>query len=231
MKKIFTLFIILIMTSGTMVALESPEYANSLFLNFGDSQKWTNIVEVAPATGSFPTDTVAGCIFTSTAIVKAGRTLNFDEEGKEFVNFEARAHFDKNTYNSAIETPWVANIDTLYLYCNAGSSDKSCKIQTRVANGEWEDFTTIINQKTAQVFAVPVKKTNIKLRISNMTTTAQYFYYIGDTNPRKFATNAANIQNTTADANGPKINKSIQNGQIVIEKAGVKYNVAGQIIK
>lgn len=39
------------------------------------------------------------------------------------------------------------------------------------------------------------------------------------------------IQNTIADVKASYVTKSIQNGQIVIKKAGVKYSAAGQIIK
>lgn len=42
---------------------------------------------------------------------------------------------------------------------------------------------------------------------------------------------ATALSNASADVKATKTIKSLQNGKLVIEKAGVKYNIAGQIIK
>lgn len=211
--------------AGQSAPGETPEYANALLANFSDSILWTNRVDAAPASGSFPTDTLNDYILTATAVVKSGKTWYLDADSTEYVKFVARAHMDKNTYKGSIETPWVANVDTLYLYGHSGSDSKNFKIQTRVANGNWEDLTTLTNMKTDQLFAVPVAKTNIKLRISNETTSAQYFFYIGSTDPRTFAEH----KTTTALENlqAEKAVKVIENGQLIIIKNGVRYNALG----
>jgi len=204
---------------------EDPSYANSIFANFGDSTIWTNRLDAAPTSGAFPTDTLNDYIFTSAAIVKSGKTMYFDEDSIEYVKFYARAHMDKNTFSASIETPWVASVDTLFLYGHSGSESKDVKIQYRVANGKWTDLITLTNTKTTQLYAVPVEKTNLKFKISNQSTSAQYFYYIGDTNPRAFAekksTGLMNFKATT------KAVKVMENGQMVIFNNGKKYSVVG----
>lgn len=204
---------------------EEPEYAANLLANFTDSTTWTNRVDAAPTENPFPTDTINDYILTATAIVKSGKTWYLDADSTEYIKFVARAHMDKNTYKSSIETPWVENIDTLYIYGHSGSDDKIFKIQTRVANGKWTDLTTVNNKKADQLFAIPVEKSNIKLRISNETTSAQYFFYIGDTHPRAFAEK----KEPTAIKNlrDAKATKVVVDGKIVILKNGVRYNVVG----
>lgn len=166
---------------------EDPDYANSLYADFSnDSTKWTSL-DNAPTSSKFPTDTLNDYILTATAIVKSGKTLYFDDNNLKYVKFTTRAHMDKINFNGSIETPWLASIETLYLYAHSGSENKNFKIQTRVANGQWEDLATITNTNTTQIFAIPVNKSNIKLRIVNMTTSAQYFYYIGDQHPEVYA--------------------------------------------
>lgn len=216
--------------SGTAAPGETPDYANSLFANFTDSLVWVNPLEEAPVSGSFPSETINDYVFTATALVKANKTLYFDTDSLNFVKFHARAHMDKSTYNGSIETPWLASIDTLYLYCNAGSDGKDVKIQTRVADGNWTDFTTFTNMKTHAVYAFAMGLTNVKIRIANTTTSSQYFFYIGDTNPRAFAehtntdpTEPTGLMNFKAES----AVKTIENGQIVILKNGKKYNLLG----
>ena len=204
---------------------EDPEYANGIIANFSDSTIWTNCLDATPTSGQFPTDTLNDYILTATAVVKSSKTLYFDKDSTEYVKFSARAHEDKSTYSASIETPWVAGVDTLFLYAQSGTDGKDFKVQYRVANGKWTDLATLTNTKTTQLHAVPVNKTNLKFKIINLTTSAQQFYYIGDTNPRMFAKHT-----TTGLINfksAAKVVKSVEKGQIVIFNNGKKYSVIG----
>lgn len=204
---------------------EDPDYANSIIANFTDSLVWTNRVDAAPASGSFPTDTLNNYILTATAVVKSGKTWYVDEDSTMYVKFVSRAHMDKNTFKASIETPWVASVDTLFLYGHSGSDDKNFKIETRVANGKWETLTTLTNMKADQLFAVPVEKSNIKLRISNETGSAQYFFYIGTINPETMAQHKE--PTAVEEQKAAKATKAIVNGKLVILKNGVRYNAVG----
>lgn len=215
---------------GSAAPQENPTYADHLFVNFSDSVYFTNTVETAPASGSFRTDTVGDYIFTAAAVVKSGKTMYFDTDSVDYVKFYARAHIDKNTYKGSVEMPWVSHIDTLYLYGHSGSDSKELKIEYRIADGNWTALTTITMMKSDDLYAVPVKKDNIKIRVANNTTSAQYLFYVGDVHPRTFAEHK---QTTGIESvqSAEKAVKMIENGQIVILKNGRKYNALGAEIK
>ena len=110
---------------------------------------------------------------------------------------------------------------------NVGVGDGgSANVGVNVFEGETAVSTAVTGCKADQVFEISPKKANVaytlKVTNANNLRISKIKIWFGEPDPTTAIDNAA--------VEGKAV-KFIENGQLFIEKAGVRYNVMGQIIK
>lgn len=169
--------------------------------------------------GNFPTATINGFILTK-AFIGEGSITDATTE----VKYTNRIVVDKQSQGGMVTTPLLTNVGSVGVVLTTGSDGKKVSIQYLDNESmTWKDCEATF----AGTKAVMVKKYQLdinqptKIRIVNADGGTLYIWKIATT---AYGDVPSAIEGTTT---GAKAVKRILNGQLVIDRAGVLYNIMG----
>lgn len=206
------------------VAAEPEPTVATVNTDFNDGT-WGKIVEKNESnayditSGNFPSDTINGFILTK-AFIGAGNITDTISK----ISYTNRIVVDKQLQGGMVTTPLLTNVGSVEVVLNTGSDGKKVSIQYFDNESmSWKDC----EEKLTGTKAVMVKKYQLnrnqptKIRIVNADTGTLYIWKIATT---AYGETPTAIEGTTTPA---KAVKRIVNGQLVIDRDGVLYNVMG----
>ncbi|MDY5076470.1 MAG: hypothetical protein SPE88_06785 [Paludibacteraceae bacterium] len=169
--------------------------------------------------GKFPSNTINGFILTK-AFIGAGSITDATTE----IEYTNRIVVDKQSQGGMVTTPLLTNVGSVEVVLTTGSDKKKVSIQYFDNESmKWKDC----EETFAGTKAVMVKKYQLnrnqptKIRIVNADSGTLYIWKIATT---AYGETPTAIESTTTPA---KAVKRIVNGQLVIDRDGVLYNVMG----
>ena len=171
------------------------------------------------ASGNFPSNTINGFILTK-AFIGQG-SITDDTTGTEYTN---RIVVDKQSEGGMVTTPLLTNVGSVEVVLTTGSDGKKVSIQYFDNESmTWKDCEkTFTGTKAVMVKKYQLNRTQpTKIRIVNADTGTLYIWKIATT---AYGETPTAIESTTTPA---KAVKRIVNGQLVIDRDGVFYNVMG----
>lgn len=165
--------------------------------------------------GSYP-DTIINGFELNSAVMADGSIKRTGETTTAYTN---RVMIDKN---GSFVTPLLSNVSTVDLAFNTGSDSKTLTLQYLDNNKQWVDVETITGMKALaeNTYTINVNH-ETKIRVLNGSGSTLYVWAI-TTHPYGGHTPTGFDQ--VAET---KAVKTIENGQIVIIKNGVRYNAMG----
>ena len=186
---------------------------------------WGEIVEkntegkYAITSGNFPTATINGFILTKAFIGEGNITDTISK-----ISYTNRIVVDKQSQGGMVTTPLLTNVGSVEVVLTTGNEGKKVSIQYLDNESmTWKDC----EETFGGTKAVMVKKYQLdinqptKIRIVNADSGTLYIWKIATT---AYGDVPSAIEGTTT---GAKAVKRILNGQLVIDRAGVRYNIMG----
>lgn len=206
------------------VATEPEPTVATIQTDFTDGT-WGDIVEKNDSnayditSGNFPSDTINGFILTK-AFIGEGSITDATTE----INYTNRIVVDKQSQGGMVTTPLLTNVGSVEVVLTTGSDNKKVSIQYFDNESmTWKDC----EENLTGTKAVMVKKYQLnrnqptKIRIVNADSGTLYIWKIATT---AYGETPTAIESTITPA---KAVKRIVNGQLVIDRDGVLYNVMG----
>ena len=209
------------------VATEPEPTVATVNTDFNDGT-WGEIVKKNGSgyditSGNFPSDTINGFILTK-AFVGEGSITDATTE----IKYTNRIVVDNQSQGGMVTTPLLTNVGSVEVVLNTGSDGKKVSIQYFDNESmTWKDC----EENLTSTKAVMVKKYQLnrtqptKIRIVHADSGALYIWKIATT---VYGETPTAIEGTTTPA---KAVKRIVNGQLVIDRDGVLYNVMGMPLK
>lgn len=207
------------------VAAEPEPTVATIQTDFTDGT-WGEIVKKNAETGAYditsgnyPSNTINGFILTK-AFVGDGSIKDATTE----INYTNRIVVDKLSQGGMVTTPLLTNVGSVEVVLTTGSDGKKVSIQYFDNESmTWKDCEkTFTGTKAVMVKKYQLNRTQpTKIRIVNADSGTLYIWKIATT---AYGETPTAIESTTTPA---KAVKRIVNGQLVIDRDGVLYNVMG----
>ena len=175
------------------------------------------------ASGNFPSNTINGFILTK-AFIGQG-SITDATTGTEYTN---RIVVDKQSEGGMVTTPLLTNVGSVEVVLTTGTDNKKVSIQYFDNESmTWKDCEeNLTGTKAVMVKKYQLNRTQpTKIRIVNADSGTLYIWKIATT---AYGETPTAIEETTTPA---KAVKRIVNGQLVIDRDGVLYNVMGMPLK
>ena len=173
--------------------------------------------------GNFPSNTINGFILTK-AFIGQGSITDATTE----IEYTNRIVVDKLSQGGMVTTPLLTNVGSVEVVLTTGSDGKKVSIQYFDNESmTWKDCEkTFTGTKAVMVKKYQLNRTQpTKIRIVNADSGTLYIWKIATT---AYGETPTAIEGTTTPA---KAVKRIVNGQLVIDRDGVLYNVMGMPLK
>ncbi len=206
------------------VATEPEPTVATIQTDFTDGT-WGDIVEKNDSnayditSGNFPSDTINGFILTKAFIGEGSIT-----DATTKINYTNRIVVDKQSQGGMVTTPLLTNVGSVEVVLTTGSDNKKVSIQYFDNESmTWKDCEeNLTGTKAVMVKKYQLNRTQpTKIRIINAASGTLYIWKIATT---AYGETPTAIESTTTPA---KAVKRIMNGQLVIDRYGVLYNVMG----
>ena len=206
------------------VATEPEPTVATIQTDFTDGT-WGDIVEKNDSnayditSGNFPSDTINGFILTKAFIGEGSIT-----DATTKINYTNRIVVDKQSQGGMVTTPLLTNVGSVEVVLTTGSDNKKVSIQYFDNESmTWKDCEeNLTGTKAVMVKKYQLNRTQpTKIRIINAASGTLYIWKIATT---AYGETPTAIEGTTTPA---KAVKRIVNGQLVIDRDGVLYNVMG----
>ena len=206
------------------VATEPEPTVATIQTDFTDGT-WGDIVEKNDSnayditSGNFPSDTINGFILTKAFIGEGSIT-----DATTKINYTNRIVVDKQSQGGMVTTPLLTNVGSVEVVLTTGSDNKKVSIQYFDNESmTWKDCEeNLTGTKAVMVKKYQLNRTQpTKIRIINAASGTLYIWKIATT---AYGETPTAIESTTTPA---KAVKRIVNGQLVIDRDGVLYNVMG----
>ena len=169
--------------------------------------------------GNFPSNTINGFILTK-AFIGQGSITDATTE----IEYTNRIVVDKLSQGGMVTTPLLTNVGSVEVVLTTGSDGKKVSIQYFDNESmTWKDCEkTFTGTKAVMVKKYQLNRNQpTKIRIVNADSGTLYIWKIATT---AYGETPTAIEGTTTPA---KAVKRIVNGQLVIDRDGVLYNVMG----
>ena len=171
------------------------------------------------ASGNFPSNTINGFILTKAFIGEGNITDTISK-----ISYTNRIVVDKQKEGGMVTTPLLTNVGSVEVVLTTGSDGKKVSIQYFDNESmTWKDCEeNLTGTKAVMVKKYQLNRTQpTKIRIVNADSGTLYIWKIATT---AYGETPTAIESTTTPA---KAVKRIVNGQLVIDRDGVLYNVMG----